>query len=81
MPRVVSDWRFARVDTRSMGSIAARAYLSIGVLAIAAHFALAGDIALYDSLGLASAGLIFFAVAGSRPPTCARGQPSASRSF
>jgi PAS domain S-box-containing protein len=52
-----------------MGSTAARAYLSIGALAIVSHFALAGDIVLYDSLGLASAGLIFFAVAAHRPRT------------
>jgi PAS domain S-box-containing protein len=52
-----------------MGSTAARTYLALGVLAIVGHFALSGDIVLYDSLGLASAGLIFFAVAAHRPRT------------
>ena len=52
-----------------MRSTAARAYLSIGVLAIVAHFVLAGESVLYDSLGLASAGLIFVGIAANRPRT------------
>jgi len=66
---VVSGVRPRAVDTGSVGSTAARAYLCIGLVAIAGHFALAGDVVLYDALGLASAGLIFFAVAAYRPRT------------
>ncbi len=66
---MVSGLRLRAVDTGSVGSTAARAYLCIGLVAIAGHFALAGDVVLYDALGLASAGLIFFAVAAYRPRT------------
>ena len=66
---MVSGVRPRAVDTGSVGSTAARAYLCIGLVAIAGHFALAGDVVLYDALGLASAGLIFFAVAAYRPRT------------
>jgi PAS domain S-box-containing protein len=66
---VVSGCRTRTADTRTVGSTAARAVLCVGAVVIAGHFALGGDVVLYDSLGLASAGLIFFAVAAYRPRT------------
>jgi PAS domain S-box-containing protein len=66
---VVSGRLPCAADTPRVGSTAARVFLCVGALAIAGHFALAGDVTLYDSLGLASAGLIFFAVAAYRPRT------------
>jgi PAS domain S-box-containing protein len=52
-----------------MASSAARAYLCVGVLTIAVHFILRDDVALFDALGLASAGLIMIGTAHYRPRT------------
>jgi PAS domain S-box-containing protein len=61
--------RAPRVDTRSMAFPAARAYVCVGGLAIALHFVLPNDSAIYDSVGLASAGLILIGTAYHRPRT------------
>jgi len=57
------------VDTKFMGSTIARAYLCLGAGAIALHFLLRGDSALYGAVGLASAGLILIGTAYHRPRT------------
>jgi PAS domain S-box-containing protein len=48
---------------------AARAYLCLGAFAIVLHFVLPHDLAIYDSVGLASAGLILIGTAYHRPRT------------
>jgi len=48
---------------------AARAYLGLGTLAIALHFLLRNDSAVYGAVGLASAGLILIGTAYHRPRT------------
>ena len=48
---------------------ATRAYLCVGGLAIVLHFILPHDSAIYDSVGLASAGLILLGTAYYRPRT------------
>jgi PAS domain S-box-containing protein len=57
------------VDTGLVAFSAARAFLCAGVLAIAAHFVLRQDTAIYDAIGLASAGLILVGTAYYRPRT------------
>ena len=52
-----------------MASPVARAYLCLGVGAIALHFLLHGDSAVYGAVGLASAGLILIGTAYHRPRT------------
>ena len=50
-----------------MASIAARAYLCFGVLAVVLNSVLGGNNALYDSVGLSSAGLILLGTLLNRP--------------
>ena len=50
-----------------MASTAVRAYLCFGVLAVVLNSALGGNNALYDGVGLTSAGLILLGVALHRP--------------
>ena len=57
------------VDTGSVAFTAARAYLGLGTLAIALHFLLRNDSAVYGAVGLASAGLILIGTAYHRPRT------------
>jgi len=57
------------VDTESVAFTAARAYLGLGTLAIALHFLLRNDSAVYGAVGLASAGLILIGTAYHRPRT------------
>lgn len=52
-----------------MAFTAARAYLGLGTLAIALHFLLRNDSAVYGAVGLASAGLILIGTAYHRPRT------------
>ncbi len=57
----------SRVDSRVVASIAARAYLAFGVVAVVLNSALGGNNELYDSVGLSAAGLIVLGVVVSRP--------------
>ena len=52
---------------QGVASTAARAYLSFGVLAVVLNSVLGGNNALYDSLGLASAGAILLGTFLNRP--------------
>jgi PAS domain S-box-containing protein len=63
----VSRHLSSSVDTEGVASIAARAYLCFGVLAVVLNSALGGNNALYDSVGLTSAGLILLGTALNRP--------------
>ena len=55
------------VDTRPMTSIAARAYLGLGLLAMAAYVAFGGPEIIYESLGLAGAGALVVGVIWHKP--------------
>jgi PAS domain S-box-containing protein len=59
----------SRGDTEGVASIAARAYLCFGVLAVVLNSALGGNNALYDGVGLSSAALIVLGTALNRPAT------------
>ena len=51
----------------SVASTAARAYLALGLFAVAVNAALGGSTVLYDGVGLASAAMIFAGTALNRP--------------
>jgi PAS domain S-box-containing protein len=46
--------RWARADTRIVGSLAARAYLAFGSALVALHFAVGGSRATYDAVGVSA---------------------------